>query len=374
MRASKKILANELICILFKEKTLLNSEDIDLNYIKKFVVDSRIENIFLEISKDRIIWQEKDLSIKKYIEESGFKRFIKSSENLRCFIRLKELLDSSGIRYLLLKGGVLSTSIYEGLSSRPINDIDIYVSKDSISQVVNLCSQIGLVTDDEISTSKFHLPSLIGFNGLVKFDLHHRIFSKNILDAVLFKESKTYQFSGQRVFGLNEYFMIAHLIEHGSSRGNFDVGIQYLFDLYFLLEKRTLDPNKIVKVCEELALSKELQLTNKLLKEIFNREITKKIPEPEEKVLKASKEIIFGSYIHNKTSMLISKPQNILNMEIGFKSNATIKTFHTDLFFNAKRFCSLMIKYSIEFLKLLFDPKMKKIIQSKYLVQRFFND
>lgn len=373
MTENKSSIRNLLKNLIVNSNVSQSSKNFNINEIRRFLIESRIEGIFLELSRSNFNWEEKDRSILKEIEESSFKRFIKTSENLRYLREAIKEFDKMGIQFLILKGGYLTTNIYEKISNRPINDIDIFIRESENNSAIQALENIGLKPRDEVYTSNLHIRPMENFNKSVRFDIHNKLFINELDTDNYFKNKVEISIFEEKIYIPEGEIFFLNLIEHGTSRGNFDVGIQYLFDVYYFLKKINLDSYKLQTLAKRYNLIKELEISDALMKCYFDKSILQETNISKE-IINASENIIFGPFIHNKTT-------NLLQNEMVVNELSSIKIInerHKNVFLNAfkvmLRYMSLITKYLPSIINLIFKKDYKEVLRAKIIINRYFHD
>ena len=114
------------------------------------------------------------------------KRLIKSSCNLTHAQKIAVELNKKNIRYALLKGCFLLECIYDEISDRPINDIDILVSDSDVSDVVQIAKNFGfnfLASSNNKALNHYHILPMIHEDKLSKLEIHTKIFKSKEISA-----------------------------------------------------------------------------------------------------------------------------------------------------------------------------------------------
>ena len=371
---NRKLQIKNFFKSLFKDSVNFDSSEIyDLEKLKKFVIESRIEGIFLELTKQNFNWKLRDRKILKTIEKSSFDRFIKTTENLRYLKEASIQFNNLGVDFLVLKGSYLTTNAYDKISHRPINDIDLFIDSSQNKLAIKALENIGLKVRKSLSTSDFHIKPMENFNKTVRFDIHNKLFKNQRDNMDYFMNKEEINIYNKKMYMPEKELFVAHLIEHGTSKGNFDVGIQYLFDLHYLLNKNNLNLHKLKEIFLENNSLKELQISNALLKEMFGTKILAN-DSVGENIIKASEDIIFGPFIHNKTSNLLQS--KMLNKELSsikfFDQNEGNKIRNT--YKMISRFLNLVRKYFSTLLSLIFNIEYKEVLKAKIIINKYFHD
>lgn len=346
----------------------INSSSFNTDKLKEFVINSRIENYFLDLTDQNFIWDEKHLQAKKDIEVSGFKRLIKSLENIRYLNEFIVAMKLESIDFLLLKGAYLSSSVYQKISHRPINDIDILIRNKHNESVVKILSKLKLQPIKTINTSDFHLKPIVCSSKTVRFDVHNKIFKEPINTDLLFDTAEEVKIFGERCLIPQKEVFTSHLIEHGTSKGSFDVGVQYLFDIYQMRKKNLINESKLSVFCNEYNLNKELQITNNIYDSFFSNNITK-TDSLDSAELNAAFNILLGPFIHDKTSLFLDTTnRNNFNLVKFHKGKPSI----AKVLKNISRVLHLIYSYSNMMYKIIFLKKYKKVQRSKKIIRKYF--
>ena len=220
-----------------------------------------------------------------------------------------------------------------------------------------------------LSTS-FHIKPLQNFNGISKIDIHFKIFkNKNDIDSILHqKQNRT--INGVNCFFPSNEIIFSHLIEHGSSKGNFEVGIQYLLDCYAMRETCQINKQTLLESCQKYKITKELYITDTLLSDIFMADslFNQKVGNDE---IKAAKKIIFSQFYYDKALAIFYEKNSLKSLKVDYEKsgNAIQRTVEF-----IKRVKDIFSAHGVIILQALFNKDIKQIINAKKIVNKYFNN
>lgn len=170
--------------------------------------------IDMELPKD-VIRGLKFLSIRHQLASTVLKRSLQM---------ILSLMESEGIRCLVLKGAALSHTVYPEISLRPMRDIDLLLAKKDVYRAYDLLKKENYSESDELLPEGYHhLPPLFkDVDGLkVCIELHHGLFPDDPpyyqqLDfEELYNNRQEFEVDGVRANTLADEEMLWHLYQHG---------------------------------------------------------------------------------------------------------------------------------------------------------------
>jgi hypothetical protein len=141
-----------------------------------------------------------------------------------CLQKILSLLNSEGIRCLVLKGAALSHTVYPEISLRPMRDIDLLLAKEDVYRAYEILKKENFSESGELlPEGYYHLPPLFkDLDGLqVCVELHHDLFPDDPpyyqqLDFTeLYINRREFELDGVRAYTLADEEMLWHLYQHG---------------------------------------------------------------------------------------------------------------------------------------------------------------
>ena len=334
----------------------------------QFIIESRIEGILLRLIQNESCFNQNTSLIKK-IKESKIKRVLKTAVHLTHTNKLCLALDSHNVPYALLKGSFLLDCVYKDLSDRPINDIDLLISEHDIKKVTEIAEMIGFnhSQNDHLATNKFHEKPMLHKDKICRLEIHTKIFEDQSYSLLDEKELNCFQ-SSKKYFLCNELNLL-HLIFHGTSKGCFDVGMQFLFDIQHLISNCDIKWKKFKNYVHRFNLEKEVLITKLLLQDILRYEsfIDFQFPNPKENVLSSAKTIIFTKPSElKKIRHLFTNTQKTLYEAFNLNQKLTVGIF-------IRRLKFLISKYFFSFLNIIFFKKGRREVISTRILDNYFN-
>tara|TARA_Y100000816_G_scaffold290415_1_gene279043 strand:+ start:911 stop:2056 length:1146 start_codon:yes stop_codon:yes gene_type:complete len=348
----------------------------------EFVNYSRIEGIVQNfLLKTKSSYSDDISLLIKTNNEIAKKRLVKTLQNINTGYKISKLFNENKIEYVFLKGFYLTNFLYESMQLRPINDVDILVRKKDFEQAKKLLLEKLKLNKSKqrFSNLKNHSRPFYSPDGLSRVELHFQIFDqhKSIkIENDIFKYKREIAFKDTLLPFLPRELNLLHVISHGTSDGIFDVGIQYLFDVINILNKDSVNTDRLCHYIDILDLKKEVALTSKILDNLefleYSEDYFLKNNTTPQEILKKSESLLFK--LQPKNSMLEifykKKPENIIFDERSIKNRDFLKVMR--LFFAKMR------RFSLEHLILLFNILFKKdikyLIKEKKEIYEFFND
>lgn len=185
-------------------------------------------------------------------------------------LKLGKLFDEVGIRYVALKGPILSEMLYGEVSQRQSTDIDILIDKADVKLSVSMLRRAGFdcVENIEELDEKYFETYLALTDEVtlisktlnrVKIDLHWKITTPielfPVLDKPLWEYTDAYDFNGLEVRVISAELNFIYLCLHGAKHKWFR--LQWLMDISELLQ-HPLDWGSIVEIVEKNEISRSV--------------------------------------------------------------------------------------------------------------------
>ncbi len=218
---------------------------------------------------------------------------IKNKERLKSLVEVLMVLNTAGIKVILLKGIHLVQFVHKDMGLRAMNDIDILVKKEDISKAVELLFQMGYgfvkkrrdAQEQSISIKELikscdrHVPALGHPKGINKLDLHWTIpgSSFNVDTEGLWKRAITVEINGTSVLVLSLEDLLLHLSLHTAFHHKFNVGIKQLYDIATTINNHKINWDKLKLRSYEWGTEKCLYLTLRFAKEILGARVPERI-------------------------------------------------------------------------------------------------
>ncbi len=119
------------------------------------------------------------------------------------------------------------------------------------------------------SLDKYCLPQMCNKNNVV-LEIHYRIVSNEYaqcnLSSDILAEKKLISAYGHEFFAPPNEYKFIHLAYHSISKGNFDVGISSIFDLFLFKRKGMINLDKINKLAQNYNFSTDIDIFNLVIK------------------------------------------------------------------------------------------------------------
>lgn len=201
-------------------------------------------------------------------------------------LRLVDALNQKDIKVLVLKGPILSMSLYQDLSMRHSRDIDILISPSDRKETEEILKELGYIYDRHYKLSpkqdKLLLKSsqhLTYHNSKgILLEIHFRL-SKDYYNAPfeeLWIRRKELRLYGRVIHVLKDEENLVYLILHGSKHGW--KRLKWLCDINLIVKNESLDWIYILHLSKELGMSHILLQTLILLKVVFRTQVPVQIP------------------------------------------------------------------------------------------------
>lgn len=370
-RLSSKIKDFFILALLnsTKIKNLQHFDSTDSKKIHEIATFGRLEYFVLEAAKSN-----KDILTEKYFNQLRLVSKKRDEISLKNFIfgsKLKKAFDHKKINFTFLKGMFLNNAYPNNLSCRPMTDIDILVSQENLKKSVEILNELGFYNDfssqsvyDQVLETKYFLPVFHNSSGVI-IDLHFRATMPNDFKECpltnLLLNDKNHEAE----------LHILYLIYSSAIKDSLSGGPMIFRDLKLIVENEDIDFKFLETVAKNMKIKKILFAYLRCLNEFF-----------EVDNLKIKN---LDSHNNNEDFLLL----NFFNKSDGLASRTIREGFITS-FFNALnkdsiahhqkvksstigitqslgRLCYLINKYSLTFLRSLFDYQK---IRDQYAVHK----
>lgn len=205
------------------------------------------------------------------------KKKIQTLMNIEAGLQFCDDLYRNNINYVTLKG--LSYIDNIDVNERLFRDLDILVDIKDIEKSVKIAQKNGFEFENNRifrkdfvtkSLDKYCLPQMYNKNNVV-LELHYRIeaneFYQCKFSSDMLAEKKLINAFGHKFFAPTNQFKFIHLAYHAVSKGNFDVGISAIFDLFLFKKKGMIDPIKINQLAQNYNFNFDLDIFNLVIKD-----------------------------------------------------------------------------------------------------------
>jgi hypothetical protein len=198
------------------------------------------------------------------------------------FIRITDALAGENVKYIPLKGPLLSYKLYGDPTLRTSHDIDILVSPFFIEQSIRLLEAAGYLQlppgwPDEASQKQkrirySHHISLHNPDGPYLVELHWRLVNRQWfrfedIDNILQENTTTFEYAGRRFSVLNPEFELLYLVVHGGLHrwGR----LKWLEDVQQYLKCVPFDKSRFTALAERLQAGRLIRLCNTMMSEYY---------------------------------------------------------------------------------------------------------
>lgn len=200
-------------------------------------------------------------------------------------LKLAKLFDKADIRYIALKGPILSEILYGEVSQRQSTDIDVLIDPSDVRPCIQLLQDQGYYCQENIADlgKKYfdtfleltdELTLISNTSSPVKVDLHWKITTPiglfPMLDKSLWDYTELHNFNGLEVPVISQELNFIYLCLHGAKHKWFR--LQWLMDVDSLLMQE-LDWRKIVEIVEKNKISRSIGQAALLCEVLLNTEI-----------------------------------------------------------------------------------------------------
>ena len=215
------------------------------------------------------------------VSEEGFEEKKSALEKVAGFIRVTDALSSDGIRFVPLKGPVLSYRIYGDATVREYCDLDLIIDLSSVRRAKDLLIGLGYEPvgyqfpdrkfGQQIVVNHVH-HILFAHRHNLRVELHWRLFQTppvrfSKLDDLVTQNLSEMTFAGRTLRVLSVEMELLYLVMHGGI--HYWRRLKWLVDINEFLGNCTVDWEKFKALAFELRASRLVSLANFLLAEYF---------------------------------------------------------------------------------------------------------
>lgn len=213
----------------------------------------------------------------KYMQEK-----IKGLQLVKNYLDLVDFLNEHGIKFLSIKGPLLSQIIYNDASVRFSHDFDILVDREIVTALNKILlengfePEYGIVWPESIEKQKMlmELTHHLGYKHTTKsymVEVHWVLttdspVSHKKMGRLIQSNTKEYNFMGRQISSLNEEMLLAYLIIHGTKHGW--ERLKWLVDVKDFPTEQ-LSAEKFSMLCKTLNINKAISITATLLSRQF---------------------------------------------------------------------------------------------------------
>lgn len=242
----------------------------------------------------------------KYLYNSYKINTIRANEQLNYTYDVCNVLKKNNIKYVLLKGIVISSGLYGDIGLRDFNDNDILISPKDVNAATNLILQLGYLQGESKHLSKIKkttrkekitrsltshevIPFIKNLSPEANFSPQHIVdlhFSINLMsgkrtDNIVEKwieDSIEINIQQKKIYTLKWENMLLFLCEHfykeaTSSRDLTmykDLLLYKLCDIHYLILFKKINLEELLTKTKEFELEKQVYFTLKYLEDVFN--------------------------------------------------------------------------------------------------------
>jgi len=198
------------------------------------------------------------------------------------FLEVSRLLSNAGVRFIPLKGPLLSYRIYGDLSYRYFSDLDMLMDRQELKRGMQILKEEG------------YLPQLYEWPSNIKkeqrliardnqFLLHHpeknlgvelhwrpfkyEIASTNVIRDIINENTVSVKYTGLEFSAFNKELELLYLIIHGGLHAW--MWLKWLIDIKDFLAVSPPDPDKFTDLADKLNAGRMVALCNAMLTELF---------------------------------------------------------------------------------------------------------
>jgi len=240
-------------------------------YCNKCNIELQLQN-FLKKNSTNL----KNYKYLNYFSKIADQKRAKTLINIQKGLELCNDLSRNGIIYTSIKG--LSYISFISVCQRSFRDIDILVDINDVEKSVAIAEKHGFSFknkgkfDKSLITSKlekYALPQMYDENGVV-LEIHYKVIANSQMQCSLSRDilasAQTIHYAEHNVNVPTPEYRFIHFAYHAISKGNYDVGISVIFDLFLLDVHDNADYEKIKILSKKYSLNHDVEIFLKILK------------------------------------------------------------------------------------------------------------
>jgi hypothetical protein len=300
-------------------------------------------------------------------------RTLKSFQIIEASLQILRLFNKNKIKCIPLKGAQLIFFYDQELSKRPLRDLDVLINESQIDDAVRLLLQNGFFFKSNkdikrgykssVNPGGYDIEPLFNDNG-VCIEIHYKIFKdiKCSMSEIMWEHSKNTYISDININRLLPEILSLHFIYHSTSKQGFDVGVQALFDLYYLFSQKSFNFKKLILISNQVNLLEEtsifIRIFEKYKKFSFEPEVLDSLYQIDDEILEDCIKLLIINSANNDSIKIFR--YGFLNL---FKKNFQRNTLDGENFYKknklqyisifVKRFSRNIFKYIPIFYKLI---------------------
>ena len=198
------------------------------------------------------------------------------------FIKFSDEFRKAAVRFIPLKGPILSYRLHKDPSYRNSNDLDFLIDEKAVEKAIAILEKNGYKShhfpwpaNPEKKRRLIKLSNQILFihpEKQINIEIHWKLFkfeitNSEILSEVLRSNEQQIQFKERNFTVFNNELELLYLVIHGGLHAWFR--LKWLFDVKDFIEKAPFDPEKFNQLVVQLNASRMVSLCNALLTKYF---------------------------------------------------------------------------------------------------------
>lgn len=258
--------------IEFLKNNFINIEKLSENEWIELIKLSKLQNVsnilFYNLKKnnfDSLIPKKQYESLKNAYQKIIFRNLKIKSE----IIKINKNLKENNINVIFLKGSYLINHIYENISLRYMQDIDLLVKKDNSQKSFELIKELLYISERDLDEHDYnfsflhHLPKMRKENILL--EIHSNIINSKFDIGNIWKNS----IQINDISYLDEIDLIIHLSIHISYQDIFCIDLRHYYDIFYILKNKNIDLNKVFSRSNEYGFEKGVFIVLKIIETLF---------------------------------------------------------------------------------------------------------
>jgi hypothetical protein len=183
--------------------------------------------------------------VRSFLKERFIQSAARNSLYFSCLEKIRESLDHSGIRFILLKGGSLAQWLYPEPALRPMADLDILVQPIDLAEIVRLFKEDGF----DLQKTTYHLLMAGGKRQEIAFEIHWSLPGGSAVPAWMWAVAAEKRGAMQEVI-----FHLLYLSVHLATQHARAPRLIWTYDLHLLLERfgHYMDGELVNQAAQEL--------------------------------------------------------------------------------------------------------------------------
>lgn len=227
--------------------------------------------LFFSLKKNKLDYliPKSSFELLKTMYEKTIFRNIKIKSEIK---NINKIFIENNIDVIFLKGSHLINHIYENLSLRYVQDIDLLIDKESSKKAFELIKNLSYTVKNILDKYDYdfsfshHLPKMRKDD--IFLEIHYNILSAKNLDIKDF--SKHFVELDDNIKYFDNTHLFIHLCIHISYQDLFCIDLRHYYDIFYMLKNKKVNIEEVILKAKNYNLQKGVLFVIKILEKLFN--------------------------------------------------------------------------------------------------------